>query len=471
MRKCFVLSARTAVSKRDVTLGFDSDNTVVIPMAVVDELQTVYANQYDERGKIARELLEYLWSFDFNKLKKGVEQENGSTLRVAVNYNNEAIPEEVQKTQLSKLETNILQICLGLKRELQDQKVILVSKSVALRMKAKMLGIEAQDFKDELLPEVSEQYKGRAEIKVSRAALEKFYKQKQITIKSIQRMNSKQKFYQNMFVVMKCGTSSAIGRVDGEFIVPLVYENHHPYGITAKNVGQKFMIEAMMMDWEKSSLVIVKGPAGTAKTFVSLAVGLQKIEESKEYPQKILISRSPTETGEKIGYLPGDETEKIGPYLRGILDNLNQLVNNGSQKSSSEEGNYGNKRMSRGKGSGGKTEFQENGQIFFERGVIKAEAIGFIRGRTITDTYIIIDEAQNLTPTEMKTIITRAGVGTKLIIIGDPQQIDRPELTERNNGLSYASERMKGEPFCWQITMEEEESVRSLMARRAAALL
>lgn len=470
MTKCFVLSARTAVSKRNVTLGFDSDNMVVIPMAVVDELQTVYANQYDERGKIARELLEYLWSFDFNKLKKGVEQENGSTLRVAVNYNNEAIPEEVQKTQLSKLETNILQICLGLKRELQDQKVILVSKSVALRMKAKMLGIEAQDFKDELLPEVSEQYKGRAEIKVSRAALEKFYKQKQITIKSIQRMNSKQKFYQNMFVVMKCGTSSAIGRVDGEFIVPLVFENYHPYGITAKNVGQKFMIEAMMMDWDKASLVIVKGPAGTAKTFVSLAVGLQQIEENQNYPQKMLISRSPTETGEKIGYLPGDETEKIGPYLRGILDNLNQLVNNDS-KTSSDQIPFGNQKMTKKKGRDEQPEFKENGQIFFERGVIKAEAIGFIRGRTITGTYIIIDEAQNLTPVEMKTIITRAGEGTKLIIIGDPQQIDRPELTEKNNGLSYVSERLKGEPFCWQITMEEEESVRSHMAKRAAALL
>ena len=471
MRKCFVLSARTAVSKRNVTLGFDSDNTVVIPMAVVDELQTVYANQFDERGKIARELLEYLWSFDFNKLKKGVVQENGSTLRVSVNYNDVEISEEIQKTQLSKLEVRILQTCLGLKNELQDQKVVLVSKSVALRMKAKMLGIEAQNFKDELLPELDEQYKGRAEIKVSRTAIEKFFKQKQITIKSIQRMNSKQKFYQNMFVVMKCGTSSAIGRVDGEFIVSLVFEEYHPYGITAKNVGQKFMIEAMMMDWEKASLVIVKGPAGTAKTFVSLAVGLEKVEELKEYPQKILISRSPTETGEKIGYLPGDETEKIGPYLRGIFDNLKQLVNNNSPKTSPEEYSFRNKKPPKGKGLEDGPEFKENGRIFFERGVINAEAIGFIRGRTITGTYIIIDEAQNLTPVEMKTIITRAGEGTKLIIIGDPQQIDRPELTERNNGLSYASERMKGEPYCWQITMEEEESVRSLMARRAAALL
>ena len=470
MRKCFVLSTRTTVSKRNVTFAFDSDNTIVIPMAVVDELQTVYANQFDERGKIARELLDYLGSFDFNKLKKGVTQENGSTLRVTVNYNDEEIRDDVEKTRLTQLEVRILQTCLGLKKEMNDQKVILVSKSVALRMKAKMLGIEAQDFKDELLPEVGEQYTGRAEIRVPRTALEKFFKQKQITIKSIQRMNSKQKFYPNMFVVMKCGTSSAIGRVDGDYIVPLVYENYHPYSITAKNVGQKFMIEALMTDWEKASLVIIKGPAGTAKTFISLAVGLEQVTEKNNYSQKILISRSPIETGEKIGYLPGDETEKIGPYLRGILDNLNQLVNNGSKKVSPEVKSYGNKKVPK-RIYDEKPEFKENGQIFFERGDIKAEAIGFIRGRTITDTYIIIDEAQNLTATEMKTIITRAGVGTKLVIIGDPEQIDRPELTERNNGLSYASERMKGETFCCQITMKEEESVRSVMAKRAAMLL
>ena len=373
---------------------------------------------------------------------------------------------------MTQLEVRILQTCLGLKKELKDQKVILVSKSVALRMKAKILGIEAQNFKDELLPELSEQYKGRAEIKVSKTVLEKFFKQKQITIKSIQRMNSKVKFYQNMFVVMKCGTSSALGRIDGENIVSLVYENYHPYTVIPKNVGQKFMIEAMMMDWEKASLVIVKGPAGTAKTFISLAVGLDRVVENNMYSRNILISRSPTETGEKIGYLPGDESAKLGPYMRGVVDNLDQLVNPVSKKLPQEQKTLEScKKNSKTKGSYDKPEYKEDGKIFFERGTIKFEAIGFIRGRTITDTYIIIDEAQNLTPTEMKTIITRGGEGTKLIIIGDTQQIDRPELNERYNGLSYASERMKGEPYCWQITMEEEESVRSHMAKRAAMLL
>lgn len=469
MKKCFVLSARTAVSKRNVTLGFDSDNTVVIPMAVVDELQTVYANQFDERGKIAEELLDYLGTFSFKELEKGVTQENGSVLRVAVNYFGEVFPEEIQKTQLSKLETRILQTCLGLQKELSEHKIVLVSKSAALRMKANKLGIEAQNFKDELLPEIGEQYTGRAEIRVSKTDMDNFFKKKKINIQSVQRMNPNQKFYQNMFLVMKCGTSSAIGRVDGDDIVGLVYGDYHPHSVSPRNLGQRFMTEAMMMDWEKASLVIVKGPAGTAKTFIALAVGLESVLEKNMYSQNILISRSPTETGEKIGYLPGDEAAKIGPYMRGVMDNLRQLIRPSSNKLSQEQNSWETKKKQRV--NYGKPEYEEDGKIFFERGIINFEAIGYIRGRTITDTYIIIDEAQNLTPTEMKTIITRAGEGTKLIIIGDPQQIDRPELNERYNGLSYASERMKGEPFCWQITMEEEESVRSHMAKRAAMLL
>ena len=148
------------------------------------------------------------------------------------------------------------------------------------------------------------------------------------------------------------------------------------------------------------------------------------------------------------------------PYLRGVMDNLKAL----HQPKDKE-----NKKKSFQK-FGEKPEYEE-GATIFDMGYIKAEAVGFIRGRSICDTYIIIDEAQNLTPTEIKTIITRVGTGSKLILLGDPQQIDRPELDEKNNGLSYASERLKGEPTCWQITLSDEESVRSELAKRASMLL
>ena len=166
-----------------------------------------------------------------------------------------------------------------------------------------------------------------------------------------------------------------------------------------------------------------------------------------------MVSRSPTETGEKLGFLPGTEVEKIAPYMRGIKDNLRGLFKRDKEEPIDDKPLY------------------EDGTSFFERNLIQAEALGYIRGRTIINTFMIVDEAQNLTPVEVKTILTRVGMGTKLVLIGDPEQIDRPGLDERTNGLSYASERMKGQDICWQITFKDDESVRSELAKTAAMLL
>ena len=195
-------------------------------------------------------------------------------------------------------------------------------------------------------------------------------------------------------------------------------------------------------------LVIVKGAAGTAKTFYALAVGLEKVlnNPTGEY-RRILISRPNAQFDTDIGFLPGDEQEKISPLMRPIIDNLEQLVD------SNEEKRYEDERELSGK-------IDE----IFDRGLIQAEALNFIRGRSVVKTYLIIDEAQNMTPNQVKGIITRAGEGTKIILLGDPAQIDRPFLDERTNGLSYASEHMKGSPLCWQITMNGNECERSALA-------
>ena len=188
----------------------------------------------------------------------------------------------------------------------------------------------------------------------------------------------------------------------------------------------------------EAPLVIVKGPAGTSKTFYSLAVGLEKLlnHPTGEY-RRILICRPNAQFDSDIGFLPGDEQEKISPLMRPVIDNLEQLID------SSEEYRYKDER-----------ELQGKIEEVFERGLIQAEALNFIRGRSIEKTYLIIDEAQNMTPNQVKGIITRAGKNTKIILLGDPNQIDRPFLDERTNGLSYASEKMKGSPLCWQITMK-----------------
>lgn len=219
------------------------------------------------------------------------------------------------------------------------------------------------------------------------------------------------------------------GRVEHNVIRKLEYRKAQPYGVSPRNAGQYFLQEALMQPADKAPLVIVKGMAGTSKTFYSLAVGLEKMlnNPTGEY-RRIIICRPNAQFDEDIGFLPGDEQEKISPLMRPIMDNLEQLID------SNEQSRYENEE-----------ELQDKVQEVFDRGIIQAEAMNFIRGRSIVKTYLIIDEAQNMTP----------------------NQIDRPFLDERTNGLSYAAEHMKGSPFCWQVTLTAEECERSRLAADA----
>ena len=195
-------------------------------------------------------------------------------------------------------------------------------------------------------------------------------------------------------------------------------------------------------------MVIVKGPAGTAKTLFSLAVGLQKIlQENSEHYRRILICRPNVTMDEEIGFLPGTEQEKISPFMRPIFDNLEILVD------SDEKERYKNEK-----------ELLDKIKDLFDRRIITTEAVAYLRGRSIVKNWVIIDEAQNLSPKQVKTIITRVGEGTKLILIGDPEQIDHPFLDSRSNGLCYASEKMKGSDLCYQVTLKYDECERSPLA-------
>lgn len=210
-----------------------------------------------------------------------------------------------------------------------------------------------------------------------------------------------------------------------------------------------------MLSAEEAPLVIIKGMAGTAKTFYSLAVGMEKVYNSTrgEY-RRIIVSRPNAQFDDDIGFLPGSEQEKIAPLMRPLIDNLEQILD------SDEEHRYEDETL-----------LNDKIMEVFERGIIQTEALNYIRGRSITQTYLIIDEAQNMTPNQVKGIITRAGKGTKIILLGDPNQIDRPFLDERTNGLSYAAKYMKGSPWCFQITLSAEECERSDLAMDAVKRL
>ena len=430
------------------------DNQVVLPVVVLEELDNLKKSE-GEIGANVRTTIRMLEELRLQgDLLEGVTLPGGGTLRVEKNYRDVALLSDLPET---KSDNRILKVCLGLSQEKSEQ-VVLVTKDILLRIKAQIIGIKAEDFQTEQVLGHEAQYRGRISVYVSEDHFRDF-KKKGVPVEVVYQVDENGKnvvpqLYENEFVILQSDQSAKktqLGRVEHGVIRKLEYRKVQPYGVSPRNAGQYFLQEALMQPAEKAPLVIVKGMAGTSKTFYSLAVGLEKMlnNPTGEY-RRIMICRPNAQFDEDIGFLPGDEQEKIGPLMRPIIDNLEQLID------SNEQSRYENE-----------AELQDKVEEVFERGIVQAEAMNFIRGRSIVKTYLIIDEAQNMTPNQMKGLITRAGKDTKIILLGDPNQIDRPFLDERTNGLSYAAEHMKGSPLCWQITLTAEECERSKLAADA----
>ncbi|HIZ61092.1 MAG TPA: PhoH family protein [Candidatus Dorea faecipullorum] len=457
MVKIYVLDTNVLIQAPHAVECFE-DNQVILPMVVLEELDRLKKAEGD-RGSNARQAVRILEQFrQKGNLLSGVEMEGGGTLRVEKNFVDVSLPEDLAA---EVPDNRILKVCLGLSRDRSEQ-VILVTKDILLRIKAQILGICAEDFTTEQVFDHEKQYKGRTEVYVPEEIFKEF-KKKGIPCEEVYQVDESGKrtevqLTENQFVILRADQSSGkthLGRVEGEHIRKLEYKKSAPYGIHPRNAGQYFLQEALMQPAKNAPLVIVKGMAGTSKTFYSLAVGLEKVlnNPTGEY-RRILVCRPNAQFDSDIGFLPGDEQEKISPLMRPVIDNLEQLID------SSEEERYRDEK-----------ELQGKIEEIFSRGLIQTEALNYIRGRSIVKTYMIIDEAQNMTPGQIKGIITRAGKDTKIILLGDPDQIDRPFLDERTNGLSYASEHMKGSPLCWQITMTAEECERSVLAMDAVRRL
>lgn len=452
MQKTYILDTNVLIQAPYALQSFE-DNHLVLPLAVLEELDGL-KNAEGERGANARQAIRYLESLrTVGNLLEGVSLPGGGTLRLEVNCVDVKLPEGFPD---HKNDNRILKVCLGLQN--RKTPVILVTKDIVVRVKAQMLGIQAEDFTTEQAPVSEEQYTGRCEVFVAEKKFEDF-KKKHIAPEDVYQVDEAGEklpvtLMPNQFVILKSDQSARktqLGRFDGKKIVPLSFQKKKPYGVSPRNVGQKFLQEALMADAEGAPLVIVKGMAGTAKTFYTLAVGLHAMLEQEEPAyRRILISRPNAQFDDDIGFLPGDESEKIAPLLRPVVDNLELLVDQNEKERFADE-----------RSLSGKVE------ELFDRGIVDAQALNFIRGRSISKTYLVIDEAQNLTPKQAKGIITRAGTGTKIILLGDPQQIDHPLLDERTNGLSYAAEKMKGSPLCWQVAMSAEECERSALAMDA----
>ena len=386
MSKIFVLRTHALLSSRGITQKFGDDNTIVVSMVVVDELRKIKKESF-EKGRIARDFLEYLNSFPTDKLmsEEGVRQNNGSYIRVIKNYSD--IPIDLEG--LTTAEKRTLQTCKGL-MDNETKKVILVTNNLSLQLKAKSIGINAESFKDEVFPKLSQQYTGRETVYTRADVIDAFYTNGFINVEDIFDYENIE-FIENKFFIINSEKNSALTIFKAGKLVKLVQQGKYPYGITPKNVGQKFMLEALLD--ENYPLVVIKGSAGTGKTFCTLAAGLQETMENQNY-SRILVTRSVT-ASEQYGFLPGDIEEKLSPYLAGIKDNLSILTSD-------------NKKNNFKKTDFGKKPEEENGEYYFERGIVQIQAIGFLRGRSIVDTFFIIDETQNIEPDTIKSIVTRA---------------------------------------------------------------
>lgn len=474
----YVLHTSILLSSPYALLSFEEHNVVLVDVTL-DELDRKkdLSSPDGYNAHIAIRILEELRHRSGGSIAAGVSTPGGGTLRVITNYLSESLPEQWDDRSP---DNRILRVCMGFAKEVKN--LVLVSNSISLRLKADILGIRTEEFKTDQVSERDQQYTGRRDVFISHDAMDEFFHSGHIDVDALADPRYAQEYNDqhqgergDSHIVMSGGEApiinefftfydlynhsrTALGRFDGNSFVRLAYDNIRPYGITPRNRGQRFYQEALLASAADAPLVIAKGPAGTAKTFLSLACGLHRIigdgkQDGEEF-SRILVSRPNIKFDEDIGFLKGTEEEKIEPLIRPITDNLEILTKIKPP-------------------SGGKNIQRKNGepasymQYLFDTGVITAQALAYMRGRSIPNTWIIIDEAQNMTPLQAFGIISRAGEGSKIILCGDPDQIDNPRLDSRTNGLSFASERLKGSPVCWQVEMDRKECTRSPLASEA----
>ncbi len=437
MKKTFVLDTNVLLFDPQAITKFGEGNTVYIPLICIEELDRFKKDQ-NENGRNARFFSRLI--DDLRKrgsLSKGVPMDNGGKLIVAQNWKVEENHDIIDLTINDNL---ILATALGVKQEGED--VTLISKDINLRIKADILEIRAEDYgkKDAHLDEL---YSGQRLFEVSIERLRTFEKDRFLALEE----SEIEDLCPNEYLIV-CETNNDRHRILGRYseikrgIVPLIKTREGVWGVYPKNIEQQFAIDALLNDDVK--LVTLVGKAGTGKTLLAIAAGLEMTVGEQKY-SRLLVSRPVQPMGKDLGYLPGDINDKLGPWMQPIFDNMDFL--------------FGQKRG----------ENTNTWDELIDQGVLHVEPLTYIRGRSIPGQYMIVDEAQNLSPHEVKTIITRAGENTKIVLTGDCEQIDSPYLDSVNNGLAYVVERMKGEAIVAHATLRTGE--RSLLSEVASKLL
>ena len=442
MKKNFVLDTNVLLHDPRSILSFE-ENNVIIPIYVIEEVDN-FKKDLSELGRNARQISRILDGLRTGgRLVDGVPitGSNGGTLRVA--FATRDLPPEYALSSHSA-DNRILSAALEVQEKDADIPLVFISKDINLRIRAAALGLTVMDY-DVERTDIAELYSGVAELTVDDAVLAELYEKGEV---KVPQLDEDEALSPNSFAVLQgsSGQGSAIVRIPPNDGKMRLIKGSGPtvWGIRPRNKEQQFAFELLLDD--NVQLVTLVGQAGTGKTLLALAAGLQKSAEEQVY-QKMLVSRPVFPLGRDIGFLPGDINEKLRPWMQPVHDNLELLLSLSSRD---------------------KKDGRSSDELFY-MDMINIEPLTYIRGRSIPRQFMLIDEAQNLTPHEVKTIITRAGDDTKIILTGDPYQIDNPYVDATNNGLVHVVRRFRSDSVAGHITLTKGE--RSELAERAAQLL
>ncbi|MAE65013.1 MAG: phosphate starvation-inducible protein PhoH [Phycisphaeraceae bacterium] len=452
--KSFVLDTNVLLHNPSSLFMF-TDNEVVIPFSVLEELDK-FKKENDGVGRNAREIVRHLDELRRNgHLEKGVRWNGGGTVRIEF-----ADTERPEMLRADTPDNRIIGVAWGLSRS--GRPTTLISKDVNVRIKADSLGLQVEDFEAQKV-DAERLHLGHSVITVPADVIDALYADKHLEIERVKphvpvpEENGVEppEIRANQFVRLHDiadDSHSGLARrlADTDHLIPVHGPRKPVYGIMARNVQQTMAFDLLLDD--EVRLVTLLGSAGTGKTLLAIAAGMHKTFVEERY-DKLLVARPIMPMGRDIGYLPGDKDDKLAAWMQPIFDNLTYLLSSrgvGPQHAESKS-----------------TESRIQQMINSDKLVL--EPLTYIRGRSIPNQFIIVDEAQNLTPHEVKTIVSRVGEGTKIVLTGDAGQIDNPYLDAASNGLVYTIEKMKGRSLVGHITLEKSE--RSQLASLAADVL
>lgn len=436
--KNYIIDTNVLLHDPNSLLSF-ANNSVLIPIEVIEEIDR-FKRESSELGQNARSVSRMLDGLrGEGRLSEGVRLPNGGKLKIVFQKNGQEKNGHAVFSD-NTVDNRILSLAAGIQKAQPKNPTILVSKDINLRIKADALGLQAEDYETDRVF-IKDLYTGMVELLVAPDKLASFRANGELEL------NGGKKYFPNEYCTLTDESNpkrTALTKVDatGTKLIPIIDCREGVWGIKPRNREQHYAFDALLDDRVK--LVTLMGKAGTGKTLLAMAAGLKRTVMDREF-RRLVVARPTISMGKELGFLPGSLEEKLAPWMQPIHDALEMLSD-----------------LNMGHDHRRSTDLMRSGSIV-------VEALSYIRGRSIANQFMIIDEAQNLTPLEVKTIVTRVGNGTKIIFTGDPYQIDNPYVDSASNGFNYVVSRFRTEAVVAHIELQKGE--RSELAELAANIL